>query len=437
MAAIFPQKCTRVTFLYPLFDDRRKDDMRTAKIIGVVAEDRRFDLEDGAGQDAINRNSQYSYGVCRLKTDAEIDGVGITFALGTGTNLICAAIQEMSAGLIGREINELMQEFGKVFTALSDNFPYRWMGPHKGIVHLAVASITNACFDLWAKTKGVPLWKLLIDLKPEEIVSLLDFRYVEDLLTKNEALGILRAAEEGKAGRMKVLETGYDAYDTSVGWFNYSDEKVADNARRSLDQGFRYVKLKVGAPDPAVDIRRAALLRDVIGGRAEFMVDCNQQWTLHQALDIIRELNRGKPFFVEEPTDPDDVLAHQTLVRVFPETRIALGEHVPNKVVFKNYLQAGAVGINQVDATRVGGISEFILISLMSKKCRVPVAPHAGDMGQIHQHMVLFNHISLNHPHLFMEYILHLRKYFRFPIMVENAKFITPQNPGSSCDFID
>lgn len=411
--------------------------MKYAKIVDIVVEDRRFDLEDGAGSDAINNSTQYSYGVCRLKTDAGLDGVGITFALGTGNQLICAAIKEMAQGLLGREINELMQEFGRVFTSLADNFPYRWMGPHKGIVHLAVASITNACFDLWAKTKEVPLWKLLLDLKPEEVISLLDFRYVEDLLTKREALELLRAAEEGRAERMKVLDTGYDAYDTSVGWFNYADEKVADNARRSLDAGFRYVKLKVGSPDPQFDIRRANLLRTVIGDRAEFMVDCNQQWTLDQAIPIIRALHEARPFFVEEPTDPDDVAAHQTLTRVFPETRIALGEHVPNKVVFKNYLQSGAMAINQVDATRVGGISEFLLISLMSKKCGVPVAPHAGDMGQIHQHMVLFNHIALGHPHLFMEYIPHLRKYFKNPIVVENAKFVTPQAPGSSCDFVD
>lgn len=410
--------------------------MKHARIVDVVVEDRRFDLEGGAGQDAINKNTQYSYGVCRLKTDIGIDGVGLTFALGTGTNLICAAIKEMAAGLVGKEIHELMREFGRVSDALANNFPYRWMGPHKGIVHLAVASITNACFDLWAKTKEVPLWKALIDLTPEEIVSLLDFRFVEDLLTKEEALQILHTAESGRAERMKVLETGYNAYDTSVGWFNYSDQKVVDNARRSLDQGFQYVKLKVGALDPQFDIRRANLLRETIGDRAQFMVDCNQQWTLHQSMDMIRALNESKPFFVEEPTDPDDVIAHQMLARIFPATRIALGEHVPNKVVFKNYLQANAIAINQVDVTRVGGISEFILISLMSKKCNVPVAPHAGDMGQIHQHMVLFNHICMDQPHLFMEYIPHLRKYFKHPVMVEHARFVTPQEPGSSCDFV-
>ena len=411
--------------------------MKYAKIVDIVAEDRRFDLEDGAGSDAINKSTQYSYGVCRLKTDAGLDGVGITFTLGTGNNLVCAAIKEMAQGLIGKEINELMQDFGKVFSSLADNFPYRWMGPHKGIVHLAVASIVNACFDLWAKTKDVPLWKLLIDLSPEEIIRLLDFRYVEDVLPQQEALEILKSASATKAERMKILESGYNGYDTSVGWFNYSNEKVADNARRSLDHGFKFVRLKVGAPDPQFDIDRAQMLRKVIEGKAEFMVDCNQQWTLDQALYIIRELNAAKPFFVEEPTDPDDVVAHQTLCRVFPETRIALGEHVPNKVMFKNYLQAGAIAINQVDATRVGGISEFILISLMSKKFGVPVAPHAGDMGQIHQHMVLFNHISIGHPHLFMEYIPHLRKYFKYPITVEHAKFITPQEAGSSCDFVE
>ena len=329
--------------------------MKEVVITGIEVEDRRFDLENGAGSDAVHTVPVYAYAVCRLKTNGPLDGVGLAFTLGSGNDLVCRAIEYLSESLVGREIHELMSEYGAVFASLTDSPCYRWLGPHKGVVHLALASITNACFDLWAKAEDVPLWKLLIGLRPEQILSLLDFRYVEDLLTKEEALRILRDGWSGREERETVLRTGYRGYDTSVGWFNY----------------------------------------------------------------------------------PDDVLAHQTLRRAFHPIRIALGEHVPNKVIFKNYLQAGAMDINQVDAVRVGGISEFILISLMSKKMGVPVIPHVGDMGQIHQHMVLFNHIAVGHPSLFLEAIPHLRKYFRYPVQLENGYYAVPQVPGSTCDFLD
>lgn len=329
--------------------------MKEVVITGIEVEDRRFDLENGAGSDAVHTVPVYAYAVCRLKTNGPLDGVGLAFTLGSGNDLVCRAIEYLSESLVGREIHELMSEYGAVFASLTDSPCYRWLGPHKGVVHLALASITNACFDLWAKAEDVPLWKLLIGLRPEQILSLLDFRYVEDLLTKEEALGILRDGWSGREERETVLRTGYRGYDTSVGWFNY----------------------------------------------------------------------------------PDDVLAHQTLRRAFHPIRIALGEHVPNKVIFKNYLQAGAMDINQVDAVRVGGISEFILISLMSKKMGVPVIPHVGDMGQIHQHMVLFNHIAVGHPNLFLEAIPHLRKYFRYPVQLKNGFYEVPQVPGSTCDFLD
>ena len=411
--------------------------MKEIKITGICVEDRRFPLENGAGSDAVHTVPVYAYAVCRLKTDTELDGVGIAFTLGSGNDLVCKAIEYLSEDLVGREIHELMDDFGTVFASLTDSPCFRWLGPHKGVVHLALSSITNACFDLWAKAEGVPLWKLLIDLKPEQIVRFMDFRYVEDLMTKDEALEILRAGWQGREERESVLRTGYRGYDTSVGWFNYPDDLVVENTKRALEKGFTAMKLKVGSADPERDIRRAELIRKTAGDAATIMVDANQQWTVHKALYVIDKLRSINPYWVEEPTDPDDVLAHQTLRRAFHPIRIALGEHVPNKVIFKNYLQANAMDINQVDGVRVGGISEFILISLMSKKYGVPVIPHVGDMGQIHQHMVLFNHIAVGHPNLFLEAIPHLRQYFKHPVMLENGYYAVPQVPGSTCDFVD
>lgn len=411
--------------------------MRSIQITAVEVEDRQFPLEGGAGSDAVHTSPVYAYAVCRLKTDAGLDGVGIAFTLGAGNAIVCQAVQCLAESLVGRELYELMSDFGTAFAALTDSPSYRWLGPHKGVVHLALASIVNACFDLWAKAEGVPLWKLLLDRTPEETVSLLDFRYVEDVLTKEEALDLLRTEQAGREARMGVLQTGYRGYDTSVGWFEYPDEAIVENTKRAMEKGFTAMKLKVGSADPARDIRRAELIRRTAGDRATIMVDANQQWTLHKAMHVIGRLRSIDPYWVEEPTDPDDVLAHQTLRRAFHPIRIALGEHVPNKVMFKNYLQAGAMDINQVDAVRVGGISEFILISLMSRKSGVPVIPHVGDMGQIHQHMVLYNHIALGHPHLFLEAIPHLRKYFRHPVCLENGYYMVPQVPGSSCDFAD
>lgn len=410
--------------------------MKPIVITGIEVEDKRFQLEEGAGSDAVHTVPQYAYAVCRLKTDTSLVGTGLTFTLGMGNDLVCTTIQYLAETLVGKEINELMSHFGTVFSEITDSPCYRWLGPHKGVVHLALASITNACFDLWAKSKDVPLWKLLIDLKPNEIINLLDFRYVEDLLTKEEALDILTEAYLTRESRMNILKTGYTGYDTSVGWFNYPDDKIVANAKQAVANGFGAMKLKVGSRDHDRDIRRALLIRETVGDDITIMLDANQQWTLHDAISIIPRLKQMNPYWIEEPTDPDDVLAHQTLARAVSPLRLALGEHVSNKVLFKNFLQAKAMCFNQVDALRVGGISEFILISLMSKKCNVPVIPHVGDMGQIHQHLVLFNHISIGHPALFLEYIPHLAKYFKDPVTIIDGKYALPQAAGNSSDFI-
>lgn len=403
-------------------------------ILGIDTEDKRFPLSGGSGSDAIHRDPIYSYAVTNLVDDSGIIGTGFAFTLGEGNDLVCSASAFYSNQLIGKDIEELMSDFGNTFNRFSNEQQFRWLGPHKGVVHLALASVTNACYDLWAKKRGVPLWKLLIDLSPEQIVKTLDLSYLEDELTKEQALQILQNMQLSKQDRMPIIDKGYPGYDTSVGWFNYDDKKVRENCKKALDEGFTAMKLKVGSADPQRDIRRANIVREEAGNNVKVMLDANQQWTLPQALSMCNELQAMNPYWIEEPTHPDDVLAHKTLADAIAPTKLALGEHVPNRIIFKNYLQTGCAGFIQVDAVRVGGVSEFITVSLLCKKFGIPVVPHVGDMGQMHQHLVLFNHIAMGHEALFLEHIPHLQKYFVNPVNIEGGVYITPQEAGSSCD---
>jgi len=347
---------------------------------------------------------------------------------------VCQAAAFYAGRLVGREIEEIMAGFGALQRAMADEQQFRWLGPHKGVVQLALGAVTNACWDLWAKRRGVPLWRLLLDLTPDQLVSTLDLSYLEDELTPDQAREIVRAALPTRGNRVPVLKAGYPGYDTSVGWFNYSDDQVRENCRRALAAGFTAMKLKVGARDPERDIRRAQIVRDVAGACARVMVDANQQWTLPQALDVCGRLAAIQPFWIEEPTHPDDIVGHRTLAKAISPLKLALGEHVPNRVIFKNYLQLNAAGFIQVDAVRVAGVSEFLAVSLLCRKFDIPVVPHVGDMGQIHQHLVLYNHIGLDLPVVFLEHIPHLRKHFVHPVRVEEGVYRTPEEPGLSSD---
>ncbi len=410
--------------------------MTSTTIVRIGTHDARFPLPPGAGSDSVHTDPVYSYAVARLESDRGPTGVGLAFTLGDGNAEVCRLIEEMARPLVGREIEELMAEFGAVSRSMADHPRLRWLGPHKGMVHLALASITNACFDLWAKARGVPLWKLLLDLAPEQVVALLDLSYLEDVFTAADALAMLTGALGGRERRETVLGAGYPGYDTSIGWFNYSDEQVRTNVKKAVDAGFTAMKLKVGSAETGRDIRRAYMVREAAGDAAQVMLDANQSWSLPRAIRASLELAGMNPFWIEEPTHPDDVLAHQTLARAIAPIPIALGEHVSHRVLFKNFLQAGAAGFIQVDCARVGGVSEFITVSMLARKYGVPVVPHVGDMGQIHQHLVLFNHVALGHDALLLEYIPHLRQYFVHPAVVEDGVYRTPQEPGSSSDLV-
>ncbi|GGF34659.1 enolase C-terminal domain-like protein [Echinicola rosea] len=408
--------------------------MKSSTVIKkIAADDVRFPLQGGAGSDAIHSKPTYAYAVCRLMTETGHEGTGLAFTLGEGNNLVCDAILYLAKHIQGKEINELMAEFGKTYRAMLEDPHFRWLGPHKGVVHLALASVVNACFDLWAKSHQVPLWKLLITLSPEALADTLDFSHCEEIINREEVIQMLQSKNGGKPEREKILSLGYPGYDTSIGWFNYRDDQVVRNIQKAMDKGFTAMKLKVGSAQSTRDIRRAALVRKIAGDHAKIMFDANQQWNLPQAIEICKELHELNPYWIEEPTHPDDILAHVRLAEEVP-IKIALGEHVPNKILFKNFLQSGCMSFNQVDTVRVGGISEFILISLLSKKFNVPVVPHVGDMGQIHQHLVLFNHIALDHPALLLEHIPHLNDYFVHPVSIMEGRYQTPQAPGISAD---
>ncbi len=408
--------------------------MTPVTITRVEAEDRRFPLDGGAGSDAVHSGAEYAFAVTHLRTDRSIDGTGITLTLGRGNRVVCDLIEQLGAFIVKREIEELMAGFGAVSKRLSDDPVLRWLGPHKGAVHLALSSLVNACFDLWAKARCVPLWRLLLDLTPAQVVALLDLSYVEEELSGQEAAALLCRHQANRSRREGILKTGYPGYDTSVGWFQYEDDQVRENARRALAAGFNALKLKVASKDGERDLRRAAMLREVAGPGCRLMFDANQQWTLAEAERMCRALAAVDPYWIEEPTHPDDVEAHRRLVRNVAPMKIALGEHVPNRVLFKNYMQAGAIHFVQADCTRLAGVAEFLTVSLMARKFGLPVVPHVGDMGQIHQHLVLFNHVALGHDVVFLEHIPHLREHFVHPASIEGGEYRTPQEPGLSCD---
>jgi len=409
--------------------------MAVCSVDRISTFDARYLLPPGAGSDAVHTDPAYSLAVTRLGSrEGGLCGTGFALTLGEGNRLVCEAIELLARPLQGRPIEDLMAEFGRVAREMADDPILRWLGPHKGVVHLALASITNACFDLWAKSRGVPLWRLLLDLQPEEMVRLLDLSYLDEVLDEKQAVELLRGQMSSRAGREEILRTGYPGYDTSVGWMAYDDAKVRALTEQAIGKGFTAFKLKVGSQDHSRDLRRAEMLRECAGDTGTVMFDVNQQWTLPVARTMCGELAKLSPLWIEEPTHPDDLTAHVTLAREIDPVKIATGEHIPNRVVFKNFMQAGAMHYVQADCTRLAGVSEFLAVSLLARKLNLPVVPHVGDMGQVHQHLVIVNHIAMGHEPLFLEHIPHLRKHFVFPAEIDVGDYRTPQSPGASSD---
>jgi L-fuconate dehydratase len=388
----------------------------------------------------MNRDPDYSAAYVVLETDhpAGLSGHGLTFTVGRGNELCVAAIDLLAVHVVGRTLQDIAADLKGFWRELVADSQMRWLGPEKGVVHLATAALVNAVWDLYAKVEGKPLWKLLADMSPEQLVACVDFRYIEDALTPDEATELLRRRVPGRAGReAEMLRDGFPAYSTSAGWIGYSDEKIKKLAEEAIASGFTQLKLKVGG-DPASDLRRARILRSAIGPNRQLMLDANQVWGVDEAIHAVLALKEVDPWWIEEPTSPDDILGHRRIRESIKPIGVATGEHVHNRVMFKQLLQAGAIDFCQVDSCRLGGVNEVLAVLLLAAKFGVPVCPHAGGVGlcEYVQHLAIFDYIAVSGSleNRTCEFVDHLHEHFVEPVRVENGRYLAPLTPGYSAE---
>ena len=410
------------------------------KIVKSRARDIRFPTSQHAdGSDAMNLDPDYSAAYVVLETDQPgLEGHGLTFTLGKGNELCVAAIEALSPIVLGRDLKDITTDMAGFWREVTSASQLRWVGPEKGVIHLATGALINAVWDLWAKVAGKPVWRLVADLSPEEFVGLIDFRYLTDALTKDEALAILRANEPTKAKRIADLEAkGFPAYTTSAGWLGYPDDKVRRLCREAIAEGHNYIKIKVGR-DLEDDKRRCAIVREEIGADRFLMIDANQVWDVGQAIDWVKELAPYKPLWIEEPTSPDDVVGHAAIRKAVKPlgVGVATGEMCQNRVIFKQLMQLNAIDLCQIDSCRVGGVNEILSILLMAKKFGVPVCPHAGGVGlcEYVQHLAMIDYVcvSASFENRVLEFVDHLHEHFVDPVVVRNGRYMAPKLPGYS-----
>ncbi|MEU4444851.1 enolase C-terminal domain-like protein [Actinosynnema sp. NPDC050801] len=409
----------------------------TDRVVALDVLDIRFPTSrELDGSDAMNPDPDYSAAYVVLRTSAGPDGYGLAFTIGRGNDVQAAAIRSLAHHVVGRPVPETAADLAALSAELVDDSQLRWLGPEKGVAHMALGAVVNAAWDLAARRADLPLWRFLSGMTPEEIVGLVDFRYLSDALTPDEALEILRRAEPGRAERAAALvRDGYPAYTTSPGWLGYTDDKLAGLARQALADGFDMIKLKVGGSLDD-DVRRMRLAREVVGDGVRIAVDANQRWDVGTAIAWMRELAPFDPYWIEEPTSPDDVLAHAAIAGALSPIKVATGEHVQNRVVFKQLLQAGAADVVQLDACRVGGVNENVAILLLAAKFGVPVCPHAGGVGLCelvrHLAMVDFVAVSGTMDGRVIEWVDHLHEHFTDPAVVRDGRYLAPTEPGFS-----
>ncbi len=415
-----------------------------ALITGFSLHDVRFPTSlDLDGSDAVNPDPDYSAAYVVVKTDADdgLDGHGFVFTNGRGNEVELAAIKALEPLVAGRDVAPVLDNLGDVGRRLVREGQLRWLGPEKGVMHMAIGAVVNALWDLKAKRAGEPLWRLLASMSPQQLVDLVDFRYLTDALTPAEALEILGAAEDGRVERARdLVERGYPAYTTTPGWLGYDDAKLARLSAEAVAAGFEQIKLKVGA-DVDDDRRRLRIARDAVGDRVRIAIDANQAWDVSDAIDWVNALASHRPYWIEEPTSPDDVLGHAAIRRQVRPVKVATGEHAQNRVIVKQLLQAGAVDVVQLDAARVGGVNENIAILLLCAKFGVPVCPHAGGVGlcELVQHLAMFDYVAVSgsQQDRVIEYVDHLHEHFRDPVHVINGRYQAPTAPGFSAQMRD
>ncbi len=406
-------------------------------ITDVVVRDIRFPTSRQLdGSDAMNPDPDYSAAYVVLKTDSSLEGHGLTFTIGRGNELCVAAIHALAPLVVGKTLASFTANMGAFWRMITGDSQLRWIGPEKGVIHLATAAIVNAVWDLWAKTEGKPLWKLLVDMTPEEVVACIDFRYIEDALTPDEAHAILQRNAATRAVREREMhEHGFPAYTTSAGWLGYTDAQMRRLCREAIAEGWTHFKLKVGA-DLQQDLRRAQIIREEIGPERKLMMDANQVWGVGEAIEHMGQLAAFNPWWIEEPTSPDDVLGHATIARAIAPIGVATGEHVQNRIIFKQLLQTNAIRFCQIDACRLGGVNEVLAVLLMAAKFGVPVCPHAGGVGlcEYVQHLSIFDYVCVGASleNRVLEYVDHLHEHFLDPVVITDGRYMPPTMPGYS-----
>ncbi len=392
------------------------------------------------GSDAMNPDPDYSVAYVVLRTDGDdgLEGHGFTFTIGRGTEVVCAAVEALRPLVVGTSVEQACADMGAFWRTVTRDSQLRWIGPEKGVIHLATAAVVNAMWDLFAKREGKPLWKLLADMSPEEIVALVDWRYLTDALTPDDAVALLRQREGGRAERERLLlADGIPSYTTSAGWLGYDDDKLRRLCQEAVDAGWTHIKLKVGA-DVDEDVRRCRIAREVLGPDRLLMVDANQRWDVGEAIEAMGRLADVDPWWIEEPTSPDDVLGHAAIAHAIAPVRVATGEHVHNRVMFKQLLQADALGFCQVDACRLGGVNEVVAVLLLAAHHGVPVCPHAGGVGlcELVQHLSAFDFVAVSgsFDDVVVEYVDHLHEHFVDPVQMRAGRYVAPQRPGYSAE---
>jgi L-alanine-DL-glutamate epimerase-like enolase superfamily enzyme len=391
------------------------------------------------GSDAMNKDGDYSAAYVVLHTDdRDLRGYGFTFTIGRGNDLCVAAAQQRGIPLVGRDVDELCADLGAVYRELQSDSQLRWLGPDKGVVHLALAAVMNAVWDLAARRAEVPLWRLLAEMSPEELVAAADLSYLSDVFTPAQAIGLLARQEAGRKQRIEEIETtGYPCYTTSAGWLGYSDDKLRRLCEEAVAAGYKHVKLKVGA-DLADDIRRCGIAREVLGPDGQLMIDANQVWDVPQAIEWVGKLAPFDPLWIEEPTSPDDILGHATIRKAVAPIGVATGEHGMNRVLFKQLFQAEAIDFCQLDAARLGSVNEVLAVYLMAAWFDVPVCPHAGGVGlcELVQHLAIFDYVAVSASldRRVTEYVDHLHEHFVDPCVVRDGAYVLPTAPGYSAE---
>lgn len=392
------------------------------------------------GSDAMNPDPDYSAAYVIIQTDHPdgLEGHGLTFTIGRGNDIVVKAIEVMSYLLKDRPVESFFEDMGAFWRHITSDSQLRWLGPEKGVIHLATAAVVNAVWDLYAKMEGQPLWRLLANMSPRELVRCIDFTYITDAITPGEALERLESIAPGKQQRIAEMEAlGYPAYTTSAGWLGYSDEKIRNLCREAVAEGWSHIKMKVGA-NLADDMRRAAIIREEIGPDRKLMMDANQKWDVPQAIEWMNALSVFNPWWIEEPTSPDDIIGHQTIRKAIAPIQVATGEHCQNRVIFKQFMQAGAFDFVQIDSCRLGGVNEVLSVLLMADKFNLPVCPHAGGVGlcEYVQHLSMVDYVAISGKleNRVIEYVDHLHEHFMDPVRIVNARYQAPQKPGYSID---